>query len=243
VAASYGELLRCLLEPAAAKVGADYDVETLWMYGEYARDEIAPEEVAFGLLHAGGQILVTKTHADEFPASKRRVGRKGSRLLRSALGEDQTLVASTVVARAQALLAAERLAAAGDRESAQVHELSAAFLLRYFPLSGDDIARQDGYLADSFAHARSIQLELGTDLAPQAVAAQAFQQHATLHALALALGDDFMTKNFEALILPGTGWDALVLGSADAERWGPVEETRMIYVRAGHERAYFDPAA
>lgn len=240
---NYGQVLRRLLEPAAVQVGADFNTETMWIYGDdpWERAEFSPETVAFGLLHCGGQILAAKTHSDEFPAHKSRVARKGSKLLLSVLGEYSTITACTLLARAQALLAVERMSREGDDASASGHRRCADFLMSYFPLDLEDIDRQDKELDESFAHARSLRGQVLPDhAAPEALAAQNFQQWTTLHALDLALGDEFMDKNVDSLILPGAGWDAFVAGHADAAgRWNLIEERRTLYVQAGYDRGYF----
>ena len=237
-----GQILRQLMEPAANQVGADFNIETIWMNrGGWPRDDLFPETVAFGLLHCGGQLLAAKTYRDEFPARKARVARRGAKLLLRVLGEPQTITASIVLARAQARLMAERLSSRDEDESARTHGRSAEFLLGYFPLDAENIDRQDRDLDEAFANARRLRgQDLPDHAAPEPIAAVAFQQRATLHALELALGAEFMETNFDALVLPGGGLDAFTTGHADSVgRWNPIDERRMLYVRAGYERDYF----
>lgn len=217
---NHGKALRRLLAPAAEALEVDYDLHTLFMYGGlHELPGGRREDVAFGLLAAGGTLLAAKTYADEFPAEG-RTARKGAKLLAAALDKPQSLEGAAMLARAQALLAARRQLGAGRPEEATTHHASADLLQEAFPIPADAIDDVDHYLAKSFERAE------------EAMAALEFQQWTTICALTRALGPEFMEgKAVGKLVLPGTGLDALVTGHADgASRWVGADERRMLYL-------------
>jgi hypothetical protein len=230
---NHGHLLRRLLEPPARDLGVDYDPHTLFMYGSLARMPGGrPEDVAFGLLAVGGTILATKTYSDEFPASG-RTARKGAKLLRSMLGEPESIEAAAMLARAQALLAADRLSRTGSQRGAAWQRATGNLLQEHVPIGPERTDELDNYLNTSFERARELR---GHEAAERAAATAAvyFQQWATLGALNLALGEEFMEsqKTLDHLILPGTGARALTEGAADHQaHWLPAEKRRTRYVQ------------
>lgn len=240
--ANYGQVLRLLLEPPAYQLGVDYDMHTLFIYGDV--DEMPggrPEDVAFGLLAAGGKILAAKTPADEFPV-RGRLGRKGSKTLLSMLGEPESVEASAFLAQAQTRLAVERQSREGNVDDAAWHRAAGDLLQAHVPIGEKLRADLDYYLDKSFERARELRgQELPEYAAPEATAAIAFEQWATIVALTYVLGSDFMEsdKTLDKMILPGTGWESFSTGSADqASRWLAAEKERQVYVQEAVDRGF-----
>lgn len=239
---NFGQVLRLLLEPPAHQLGVDYDMHTLFIYGDV--DEMPggrPEDVAFGLLAAAGYILAAKTHADEFPV-RGRLGRKGAKTLLSMLGEPESVEASAFLAQAQARLAVERQTREGSVDDAAWHRAAGDLLQAHVPIGEklrDDL---DHYLDTSFERARELRgQEVPEHAAPEAMAAINFEQWTTIVALTHVLGSDFMEseKTLDKMILPGTGWESLSTGTADqASRWLDAERDRMVYVQEAVNRGF-----
>lgn len=239
----HAKLARKLLEPAAARVGASYDWTMLAAMGEVPlSDDARAEDVAYGLLTAGGEVLLSKTHRDEFPA-RGRTGAQGTKQLTRALGADSTIQASSLLAQAQGLLAAKQQERAGYGSSAAAHRAVAPFVQRYFPVDDEGRERLEHHAATAWKHADDLDAreQAGEDVgehAAGAVAAGEFQQWAVLLALEVVLGNDWFVEREEATCWPGAGYDSLVAGTAETASWAMIEERRMVFVRAALDRDF-----
>lgn len=235
----YAQLRRQFLEPLAASRGVRFDFVALFAHGD---DVIAlgEAEVAFGLLACGADVLLTKTHTDEFPAS-RRVARKGTKLLTKALGRPASIEASCLLAQSQAVLASEQQRRAGRTDDADVHYACAGLLQRHYPLPAGLIRQLQRERTEAWEHADELrdQAARGEDVpenSAEFIATQRFQQWMTFRALELVLGA-WISTNLDDIVLPMVDVEALTRGTADAVSWGHIEQRRMRFVRAARDMA------
>ncbi len=230
----YSQLRRRLLEPVAAMRGVDYSSVSAFAFGDDVPG-IGEEEIVFGLLGCGADVLLSKTYADEFPA-RPRIARKGAKLVARGLGGPGSIAASSMFAQAQATLASERQRRQGADEDAVRHAACAGLVQYHYALPREFVRDLERKRAEAWQWADELlaREERGEEVpnnAAEAIAAHRFQHWTTVRGLQLVLGDWF-DAHLDAMVFPDTGYDALILEMADAYSWGHIEERRLRFVRA-----------
>ena len=118
--------------------GVEFNLVALFAHGDDLV-ELGEDEIAFGLLGCGADILLANTYADEFPAEA-RIAKKGAKLLTKALGGAESIAACSLLSQSQAALASERQRRHGTEEDAVVHAAGADLVQRHYALPRNVVA-------------------------------------------------------------------------------------------------------
>ena len=130
------QLRREVLEPLAASVGVEYDVETL-------RPGNSPPQLAYAFVSCGADLLLGYSYADGVPSLDRRTRKRVARAVASGFGGAGAQQAAVLLAQGLGTYMYEAMQRAGHEPDAEHHLRLRALIQEHFALPDELIGRLD----------------------------------------------------------------------------------------------------